>query len=495
MTSPEPPPGDSAGSESADLVRHVSQSMLWVALGTIVSKLIRLAGLFIVLGLITKAELGVAQMALTVFVILQSVTEMGLGSALVRTRVIDPDDVAALFWVSVAMSLGLYVVVFGLSFALAGWYEQPLLAPLIQVQALGVLFSALYVVPKSLLIRELRMRRVTFAENLAGALSAGVMITLAVNGLGIWSIIVGEVSSRFIEMVIHQSSRPYLPRFRWAPRRIKALLSFGVFNTGARFLGRFYTDADYLVVGKLFSESLMGLYAFAFRTVDDIVKALIVMVNQVAYPTFAKLQHSPDELRAFLFGIARGTNLLIGTVLAFLFAFTEPVLMAIGYDKWLGAVPLVRLFAVIGLLRGLLPLLSSVINAFGEARYIFGYAIVLSVVLPVAFIIGGNIAFEGVALVWFFVYPPVTLILFRRVAKLTGTPLWTLIRGVCGGLVFPVLLTLVLLLVRAGLEAAGLAPGLIAVVGLCLSVGGGGGYAWRRERVFIDRVFRKKKKV
>lgn len=495
MTAEPPTPPESSPQREPDLVRHVSMSMLWVALGTLISKLIRVAALFVVLGLITDAELGVAQMALTVFVILQSVTEMGLGSAIVRSKTVDPSDLAALFWVSVAMSLGLYVVVFFLSYALASWYDQPLLPPLIQVQALGVLCFSLYVVPKSLLVRELRMRRVTVAENLAGALSAGVMMVLAATGLGVWSIIIGEVSARFIEMLIYQASRPYFPRFLWAPRRIKSLISFGLYNTGSRFLGRFYTEADYLVIGKLFSDALMGLYAFAFRSVDDIVKALIYMVNQVAYPTFAKLQDRPDELRAFLFGIARGTGLLIGTVLAFIFAFIEPVLVAIGYTQWLPAVPLVQMFAVIGLLRGLLPLLSSVINAYGEARYILAYAIVLSVLLPVCFVIGGLIAFEGVAAVWLVVYPPVTLILFRRVAILTGTPILTLIRGVAGGLVFPVVLAASLSLARWGLETAGAGAGVVAVVGLVLALGGGGGYAWRYERAFIDRVFRKKKKV
>jgi len=495
MTDKAPPPSAGpGGGESADLVRHVSISMVWVAIGTIVGKLIRIAALFVVLGLITDAELGVAQIALTVFVILQSVTEMGLGAALVRAKAIDEEDLAALFWVSVATSLALYVVVFGLSFALAAWYEQPILAPLIQVQALGVLCFSLYVVPKSLLIRSLRMRRVTFAENLAGALSAIVMMALALGGLGIWSIIIGEVSTRFFEMVIHQANRPFLPRFVWAPRRIKALISFGLYNTGSRFLGRFYTEVDYLVVGKMFSESLMGLYAFAFRTVDDIVKALIYMVNQVAYPTFAKLQDRPDEVRAFLFGIARGTGLLIGMVLAFIFTFIEPFLVAIGYDQWLPAVPLVRIFAVIGLLRGLVPLLGSVINAHGQARYILVYSIVLSVLLPVAFIVGGLIALEGVALAWLVIYPPATLLLFRRVAILTKTPLGRLIRGVVVGLLFPVVLTSLLLLARVGLEAAGLAPGLVAVVGLCLTLAGGGAFAWRFERPFIDRVFRKKKK-
>ncbi len=486
---PNVPPPPSA---PQDLARQVSVSMLWVALGTIVSKLVRVAALFVVLGLITKEDLGVAQIALTVFVILQSVTELGLGAALVREKAVSDDDLAALFWVSVAASVVLYLVVFALSIPLAAWYDQPILAPLIQVQALGVLCFALYVVPRTLLIRDLRMGRVTFAENLAGGLSAVVMIVLALGGFGIWSLIVGEVASRLIEMVIHQVSHPYLPRFVWAPGRIRAMLSFGLLNTGTRFLSRFYTEVDYLIVGKLFTEAATGLYAFAFRTIDDIVKALVYMVNQVAYPTFARLQDQPDQLRSFLFGLARGTGLLIGVVLAFLFAFSEPVLASLGYTQWMPAVPLVRLFAVIGLLRAVLPLLGTVITACGEARYMLFYTIALSIVLPVAFVTGGLIAFEGVAVAWLVAFPPVSFMLVRRVATLTATPVLTLIRGVGAGLVFPVLLTLALLGAREGLEAMGLRPAFVAILGLGLALSAGGGFAWRYERPFIDRVLRKK---
>jgi teichuronic acid exporter len=487
--STEAPPPQPSG----DLARQVSVSMAWMALGTIVSKLIRVAALFVLLGLITKEELGVAQIALTVFVILQSVTELGLGAALVRAKDVDEADLAALFWVSVAASVALYAAVFLISFPLAAWYDQPVLAPLIQVQALGVLCFSLYVVPRTLLVRDLRMGRVTLAENLAGGLSAIVMMGLAFAGLGVWSLIVGEVASRLFELVIHQLNRPYFPRFVWAPRRIRAMLSFGLYNTGSRFLGRFYTEVDYLIVGKLFSEAATGLYAFAFRSVDDIVKALTHMVNQVAYPTFSRLQDRPAELRAFLFGIARGSGLLIGVVLAFLVAFTEPILNALGYTQWLAAVPLVRLFACIGLLRAILPLLGSVINAFGEARYMLVYGLALSVVLPVAFVLGGLIAFEGVAVAWLVAFPPVSLLLFRRVSQLTETPLLTLIRGVGAGLVFPVALTGALLAARAGLEALSFSPGLVAALGLLLALAAGGGFAWRYERPFIDRVFRKKK--
>ena len=481
-----------AKADNAEFARRVSVSLLWVAVGTIVSKLVRVAALFVVLGFITDAELGVAQLALTVFVIVRSVTELGLGAALVRTKDASDEDIAALFWVSVAMSLTFYAVVFVLSFFIASWYERPILAPLLQVQSLGIVFFALFVVPKSLLTRDLRMGRVTFAENFAGALSAIVMIVSAVLGLGVWSIILGEVSSRLIEMIIYQVTRPYFPRFVWAPGRIRSMISFGLYNTGSRFLGRFYTEADYLVIGRMFSDAAIGLYAFAFRTVDDIVKALAYMITQVAYPTFAKLQYERVELRGFVFGIARGSSLLIGIVLAFIFVFMEPLLASLGYERWIPAVHFVQLFCAIGILRSIIPILSALINALGEARYMFIYASILSLVLPIAFIIGAQFSVEAVAWAWLIAYPPVTFMLMLRASRLLEVPLSTLFRGIFAGLAFPILLTGGLWFARLGLEQAGLGPGLVTTLGLMATLGAGAAFTWRFERPFVQRLIAKK---
>jgi len=483
-----------AKTDNTELARRVSVSMLWVALGTIVSKLIRVAALFVVLGFITDAELGVAQLALTVFVIVRSVTELGLGAALVRTRDASDEDIAALFWVSVAMSLAFYAVVFILSFFLASWYERPILAPLLQVQSLGIVFFSFFVVPKSLLLRDLRMGRVTFAENFAGALSAIVMIVAAVSGLGVWSIILGEASSRLIEMIIYQVTRPYFPRFVWAPGRIRHMISFGLYNTGSRFLGRFYSEVDYLVIGRMYSDAAIGLYAFAFRTVDDIVKALAYMITQVAYPTFAKLQHERVELRGFVFGIARGSSILIGVVLAFIFVFMEPLLTSLGYERWVPAVHFVQLFCAIGLLRSIVPIMTSLINAMGDARYMFMYASALSLIMPVAFIIAAQISVEAVAWAWLIVYPPITLLLMLRARQLLNVPMSTLFRGLFAGVAFPIALTAVLWFIRLGFEGAGLGPGLVSTLGLVLTLGAGAAFTWRFERPFVQRLFAKKPK-
>ena len=51
------------------------------------------------------------------------------------------------------------------------------------------------------------------------------------------------------------------------------------------------------VVGKVFGPAAVGIYTVAFRIVADPVKTLASVVNQVAYPAFAKLQDEPERDR------------------------------------------------------------------------------------------------------------------------------------------------------------------------------------------------------
>jgi O-antigen/teichoic acid export membrane protein len=98
-------------------------------------------------------------------------------------------------------------------------------------------------------------------------------------------------------------------------------------------------------------------------------------------------------------------------VLITLAVHVEWILEVFGFDQWLEAVPLVRIMAVIGLLRCVTPLLPQLLNAAGLSRLNFFYSLVCAIVLPVAFVVGARWGLEGVAWSWVVGYPLVVLVL------------------------------------------------------------------------------------
>jgi len=489
-----PPPAPERDPSRGGLARQLTGALLWVAVGTVVARLLKLAALFVVLDVISDVELGVATTAITIFAIVQSLTELGLGAAVVQSEAPSRGELDRLFSLSLLVALALYALLFVAAWPLAAFYEAPALVPLIQVQGLGVVVFSLYFIPKALLTRELAFARITVADSLAGIGSGVVMIVLGHMGLGVWAIIVAEVGQRGFELVFYQMLRPWLPsRLTLDFRPIRDLVSFGLYATGSRFLYRFYIDADYLVLGKVLNLAATGTYAFAYRTVFDLHKALVSIVTQVAFPTFARMKHDRPELARYLFGIARGMTLFVGALLVLLFAHTEDVLVLLGYEQWLAAVPLVRIFCAVALVRAVTPLLPQVMNALGHARLNFVYSLLMAIGMPIAFLIGGLVAdADGVAWSWLVVYPPLSFVLVVYGARLLEQPLGAFTARIFAGTPLVVLLAAAVWGIARVLAGSGLGPGPRLAVGVVVIVGATALWIWRREPELV-RVLRRRR--
>jgi len=474
------------------LARRVASSFLVTGAGNLVSKGVNLIALFIVLKMISPAELGLASIVLAIFAILQSVTELGLGVALVQARHSTRDQIDSLFWVSLMVAVGLYLLLLAAA-PLLGWaYGEAELTPLLRVQGLAVVLSALYLVPRNLLVRDLRFGRVTIADNVALLLASGAMIAAAAMGYGPWAIIAGEVVNRAGQLVMFQLFRPYVPRLHLRLAEVRSMVSFGLYATGSRLLYNFYINADYLVVGKVFGPAAVGIYTVAFRIVADPVKTLASVINQVAYPAFAKLQDDPDRLKTYLFTIARGNLATIGTVLVLVCVFVDDGLRVAGYTQWMGAVPLVRIFAVSGLMLCVAPLVPQLLNAVGQARLNMLYSATAALVMPLAFLAGSRFGVEGVAWAWAITYPALAVVLFHFGARVLGLSMASFTARLLGGLVVFVPVGATAIGLKVGLAewgALGAVGSLVAGVLLTLAV------AIRltlwREREAIRLVLRK----
>jgi len=133
------------------------------------------------------------------------------------------------------------------------------------------------------------------------------------------------------------------------------------------------------------------------------------------------LQYQTERLRNYFFTMSRASMLLVGTVMVIIGTYIDWFLPLVGYEKWMDAVPYMRIFVIVGIMQCLITLLPNLINAKGEARFVFNFTIGNAILLPVGFLITSQISMMAVALVWLTVYPLVSLIIVYYGAKLTET--------------------------------------------------------------------------
>ena len=397
---------------------RVIKSFLYSGIGNTLGKIINVVALFLVLKEISVEAFGIASIVLAIFAVVQAVTELGLGVALVQAEDLTDRKVDSLFWLSLLMTLSLYAIIyFGAPIA-ATFYNESLLTPLIRVHGLIIVIFTFYLVPRNMLKRDLFFKELAIIDNAALLSSSVVMLVFAYLGFGAWAIILGEVSNRAGQFILSQIYYPYWPKLRFKFSEIKEHVSFGLYATGSRLLYNLYSNADYLIVGRVFGAEAVGIYTFAFRVVTDTVNTLINNVNEVAYPTFAKLQNQIERLRKYFFTIARGSLLLFTLVLIIIAVYIDELLLLGGYGDWIDAVPLIQLFSIVGVLRSVAPLIPQLLNAVGEARLNFYYSLSNAVFMPIAFLIGAQYSLISVGWAWVIAFPLVVSVLFYFGSKM-----------------------------------------------------------------------------
>ncbi len=442
------------------------KSVLAFSSSQILGRIVHSLAFIVLLKKLSPGEIGLVSMAAVFITILSAVSEVGLGVALIQTPAITDRQKTGVFWLGVILAGLFYAAVFAAAPWIARYFQEPYLESLLRVYLLVLFVNALKLVPTSLAVRDLKFGRISLVETSSMLISAVLMVGLAYRGFGSWSLIYGELGRVLCLFIGIEISMRYVPGIRFSFKDVSPLLRFGSFATGSRILYNFYINVDYLIVGKFFGAATVGIYTLAYRLVFDPLKAGTGMINQVAYPTFAKLQNDILRLRRYFFSIARMNLAVLGLFLVIAALFSDWVMLTMGYEEWIPAVPIIRIFCLIGFLRCISPLIPQLLNALGHSKLNLIYSTLCAAVMPLAFYVGARISLMGVAWAWVIVYPLVVSLLYYYALRFLDLPLGRFTREFFSSVKILLAFIPAALMIRLGFERA------ISVVVPDLSIAG-----------------------
>jgi O-antigen/teichoic acid export membrane protein len=408
-------------------------------------------------------------------------SEAGLGKALVQKKTLEPADIAEAFTLNLLLAVGLY----GLLFALAGpaslWLNTPEFTDFLRVLGLLLLLMPFRATPLALLDRELHMGRQSLVHVLAAVVQSGMVLGLALAGLGYWALAVGALASRLIEVAALTRLAHWQPRLRLPGARARGLLAFGIHVSLGSLLWFVYSNSDYAIVGRLAGAEALGYYALAFQLISLPVQKLTANVNQVAYPVFCRLQHDRPRLRDWYLRLTVLLGFFGMPALAGMILVAEDAFAVVLGDRWLPAVLPFQLLGGAGMLMIFSHSLPPLLNAVGRPDVNLKYTLVCTLVFPACFVAAGlQYGLVGICLAWLLVYPVLVTGLLWCTRALTGVGPLALLRAqlpVLGAVAFMAVAVLLVQWALTGVEHAGarlaatVAVGAVAYSGWMLVAG------------------------
>lgn len=290
-------------------------------------------GISVVLArLLLPSDYGLVGMVAIFVILTQMVSELGFTGAVVQKKDVTNEQLHSVFWLNIIASLGLW----GLAWLVAPWiarfYNEPAVASIFIASTLGMVFMAPSGVPRSLIYKRMQFRD-SFIMDWAGTLVGGlVSIVLALGGAGVWSLVFGNLATALVVTAIVWRFCSWRPRWAWKPASLKGMTKFSTHYLGTRMLQSLTGNLDYMVIGKFFTATQLGLYFLAFRLMELPRVQLGLVIQSVMYPVFIHLQENDERTQEVLYKLGLTVSLLVFPALAALMA-VAPDLIVLVYGQ------------------------------------------------------------------------------------------------------------------------------------------------------------------
>lgn len=391
--------------------------------------------------ILTPADFGMVAMVTAVTGLGQAFADLGLSEATIQRQDIDHEQVSALFWINVAIGLGLMLVTIGLAPLLARFYRQPQLRDLTLVLSLTFLIGGLRVQHNALLQRQMRFLAMAIRDVVACALAVTASIIMAWRGAGYWALVAFPLTYNSTAVALTWMMVRWIPGMPRRSAKVGSLVAFGGNVAGSYLINCLIRSADSVLVGRYWGAGPLGLYSKAFNLMMRPVNQLNVPLSTIMVPSLSRLQNDPERFARYYLRTANLITWIATPIFGFLFVTAEPVIILVLGHQWRAAAPVFQILSIAALAQLLFGPTNWLLVSLGQSGRMLKVLIILTPIFVGSYIVGLPFGIKGVALsgslVFVSIFPWIleytfrgTQLTLRRFGKAIYLPIVLSITGV-----------------------------------------------------------------
>lgn len=322
----------------------------------------------------------------------------GFGAAIVRKKEVDELDLNTTFVFSFSLSLVFYTILFFAAPYIARFYDMAILSPVIRVMALRLPLASINSIQYANIQRTMEFQRFFVVTMCSTIISGIVGITMVYMGFGVWSIVGQYMSNTAVSTIALTFVSSWFPKFKFSKKRAKEIIPFGLTVLSSELIATGSNDLRSLVVGKCFGSAELAYYDQGLKFPSLFVNNVNSAVNKVMLPSYSRCQDDLVHLKKMLRKTITMGITILGPILIGFGVLADTFVEAVLTEKWIPAVPYIRLFCLSYLSRPLETACRQALLALGKSKMIIWIMVLINVFnLSTLFI--ATFAFKSVFLV------------------------------------------------------------------------------------------------
>ncbi|WP_281242227.1 lipopolysaccharide biosynthesis protein [Alkalibacterium subtropicum] len=317
--------------------------------------------------LLLPEQFGTIAIVMVFIHVAQVFVQSGFGTALIQKKNVDEEDFSSIFYLSLMIAAVLYSLIFLISPAIASFYSMPVLIPVLRILSLILFTGAFNSIQYSFVSRNLQFKKL-FKSSLGAMFISGVLgVAAAYNGLGIWALVIQQLTNQISISVIMWFTIEWRPKLVFSLAKVKDLFTFGWKLLASSLLNVFYLEIRTLFIGRLYSSSALGFYNRGEQFPKLIVNNINGSIDAVMLPTLSALQDDRKRAKEMMRRSIVTSSFLIFPMMIGLAVVAEPLVILILTDKWIPAVPFLQMFSISYALMPIHTANLQAINAMGRS--------------------------------------------------------------------------------------------------------------------------------
>jgi O-antigen/teichoic acid export membrane protein len=362
------------------------------------SQIIRFASNLILTRLLLPELFGLVGLAYVFIIGINLFSDIGLGPSIIQNkRGEDPQFLNTAWTMQVIRSFIVWICLIIITKPVASFYGDDRLGWVIPVIGINTIIAGFNSTATSSLNRQMAVKRVVIFELGVQIVSTTVMIVWAWFDRSIWAIIAGSFTNTLVELIWSHFLIPGKSnRFAWDKEAAKEIFSYGkwIFLSTALFF--LCSQADRLILGKIFTLTMLGIYGIAFTLGDMPRQVMIAISGRVIFPSIALLAELPrEELRAKILNNRKLILIPLAVGLAIFVSFGDQLILTLYRKEYEPASWMMPILALGIWHTTLYNMMGSCLLAVGKSQYgAMGNLVTfvnLCITIPLGYHLKGNL--------------------------------------------------------------------------------------------------------
>lgn len=278
---------------------------------------------------------------------------MGITQSIVQRRGVTSRELSSLYWLNLAAAIVIGTVVFGASWAVAGFFGDPQAAVLVQLASVLFVISAFGQVARALLEKHLLFKEVAVAEVAGSITLLAASAGLALLGLGAASAVWALILAAIVRNGLYRSGARRLFRLRrhFALRDTRRFLQFGLLQTADSLINYVHNNLSTIATGRFVSTAAMGGYNLSYNLAVNTPAKINPIVTRVMFPVFSAMQRDAARMRSGYETVNVAVGVASVPALVGIALVARPFLVALYGEQWASFAPVLAVLCFVGALR------------------------------------------------------------------------------------------------------------------------------------------------